>query len=418
MMNSRFRLSVARAARLATITVLIFVFVPVAQSDPVLPQNSTNLLTNGGFETFADSVADGWTKWWSLEGSWMNAPTYQQANGNENVYEGICSQRVGSQAWWNHNGGLYQQVSGLTIGDAASFSVWHKWPGDPKDGNQAVTLWIGIDPKGGNDGTSQDVVWSDSIYATDGWQQMHLVTTALSTTASVFLRSTALNPYQPGTPLVEGYVLWDDAVLTSGPWHHGYLPLIARNYVPPCTLLNGGFEGTYTLYDPDHYSNKLVAPNWIPMWEHVEGSLADPEYNYAVSPDPVHGAEKSQQYGTYRRFYKAGLYQQLTGCTTGRTFRFSAWGWGYTTDKEEPISDPTGDMRMRVGIDPTGGTVFTSTNVIWSVPTMNPLDTWAQMSVTATVAAPTVTVFVLSEPAQAWLHNTSYWDDAALEKLP
>jgi hypothetical protein len=154
------------------------------------------------------------------------------------------------------------------------------------------------------------------------------------------------------------------------------------------------------------------------MWEHVEGSLADPEYNYAVSPDPVHGAEKSQQYGTYHRFYKAGLYQQLTGCTTDCTFRFSAWGWGYATDKEEPISDPTGDMRMRVGIDPTGGTVFTSTNVIWSAPTMNPLDTWAQMSVTATVAAPTVTVFVLSEPAQAWLHNTSYWDDAALEKLP
>jgi len=233
----------------------------------------------------------------------------------------------------------------------------------------------------------------------------------MSTTVTAFTRSEAQYPS-------EAYVLWDDAVLTSGPWHHGYLPLIARNYVPPCTLLNGGFEGTYTLYDPDHYSNKLVAPNWIPMWEHVEGSLADPEYNYAVSPDPVHGAEKSQQYGTYRRFYKAGLYQQLTGCTTGRTFRFSAWGWGYTTDKEEPISDPTGDMRMRVGIDPTGGTVFTSTNVIWSVPTMNPLDTWAQMSVTATVAAPTVTVFVLSEPAQAWLHNTSYWDDAALEKLP
>lgn len=417
-MSDRFRLLVAQVARLAMVIALVFVFVPLAQSGPAQPQNGTNLLTNGGFEAFTDGVANGWTKWWSLSGEHMDEPTYRRAEGVDNVHGDTSSQRVGSREWRKHNGGLYQQISGLTVGHAASFSVWHKWPGDPKNDNQAVQLWIGIDPQGGIDAASGSVVWSDSMYATDAWQQMHLATTALSTTATVFLRSTTLYPYQPYTPLVEGYVLWDDAILTSGPWQKVYLPLVARNYVPPCSLQNGGFEGTYALYDPEHYSNKLVAPHWTPIWEHVEGSLADPEYNYAVSPDPVHRGELSQQYGTFRRFYKAGLYQQLTGCTVSSTLQFSAWGWGYANDKEQSTSDPTGDMRMRVGIDPTGGTVFTSTNVIWSWPAVNPLDTWMQMGVTATVAAPTVTVFVLSEPAQAWLHNTSYWDDASLERLP
>jgi hypothetical protein len=414
-MRNLFFILVAQATRLAMVAALILVSVPAAQSGPALPQNGTNLLNNGGFEAFTDDVADGWNTW-SLEGEGTKEPRYQKAEATNHVHGGSSAQLVGSQTYDNHDGGLYQQVAGLTVGHAVSFSVWHKWPGDDHLTN-AVTVRIGIDPQGGTDAESGSLVWSDPEYATDEWQQMHLTTTASNATVTVFVRSKPNWAFTPGAT-VEGYVVWDDAVLTSGPRQYVYLPLIARNYVPPCSLQNGGFEGNYTLYDPGHYSNKLVAPHWIPMWEHVEDSLADPEYNFALSPDPVRSGEKTQQYGTFRRFYKAGLYQQLTGCTIGSTFRFSAWGWGYATDKEESSSDPNGDMQMQVGIDPAGGTVFTSTNVIWSSPTANPLDTWIQMSITTTVVAPTVTVFVLSDPAQAWLHNTSYWDDATLEKQP
>ncbi len=407
-MSCRFRFPLTHAIQLAVVAVLALVSVSVARSGPMQPQDDTNLLTNPDFEVNTSGLlADGWTAW---PGSGSTAPEYYSS---ETALSGSRSQRVQSQPAQVHDGGFYQQVSaGITSGHAVSFSIWRDWPDDPKDGSQSVRVWVGIDPGGGIDPGSPNVVWTaDGKYATDLYQRLSLVTTATSATVTVFTRSASQYP----SP---AYLLWDDAAVTSDPWQYTHLPLVARNYAPPCSLQNGGFEGPYALYDPAHYSNKLVAPHWIPMWEHVEGSLADPEYNYAVSPDPVRSGQESQQYGTFRRFYKAGLYQQLTGCLVGGTLRFSAWGWGYATDKEESFSDPGGDMRMQVGIDPTGGTVFTSTTVIWSSPTVNPLDTWMQMSITATVAAPTVTVFVLSEPTQAWLHNTSYWDDASLEKLP
>ncbi len=407
MMRERFRFLSMRAARWAAVAVLALALATVAPPGSAQRQSGTNLLANPGFETNSSRLlADGWTAW---PGSGSTAPDYRSST---TALTGNLAQRVQSRAAQIHDGGFYQQVSaGIAAGDAVTFSLWHNWPDDPEDGSQSVRVWLGIDPQGGTDPTAAGVAWTaDGRYASDAYQQLLLTTTALSTTVTVFARSKSQYP-------LPAFVLWDDAALTAAPWQYIYLPLAARNAVAACSLQNGGFEGTYALYDPVHYSNKLVAPHWTPTWRHVPGTLADPEYNSSVLPDPVHSGQKAQQYGTFRRFYQAGLYQQMTGCTVGDVLRFAAWGWGYATDQEVSFSDPDGDMRMRVGLDPTGGTVFTSTTVIWSA-TANPLDIWAQMSITATVAAPTITVFVLSEPAQAWLHNTSYWDDASLERLP
>ena len=95
------------------------------------------------------------------------------------------------------NGGLYQQVSGITIGDAVSLEVWHYWPDDPHDGSQAMELWLGIDPQGGTSATSGDIVWSDFVYATDTWQQLRAVTTAISTTVTVFLKAKSIHGFWP-----------------------------------------------------------------------------------------------------------------------------------------------------------------------------------------------------------------------------
>lgn len=412
MMNSRFRLSVARAARLATITVLIFVFVPVAQSGPVRPQNGTNLLVNPGFEDgFSDGVANGWTGW--------GTDTTRFEDNHEEPRSGEHSQEMGwSGALSPMKGGLYQQVSGLTIGDAVSFSIWHNWPDDPHDGSQSVKVWIGIDPYGGSDPYSANVVWRpeepDVQYASDSYQQLSLTTTAISTTVTAFTRSEA--QYSR-----EAYVLWDDAVLTSGPWQHGYLPLIARNYVPPCTLLNGGFEGTYAADPP--YSNKVVAPHWKPWYHWEQDVLADPEYNETTWPlERVRSGDKSQQYGTTWKAHEAGVYQQIGGCTDGTKVRFQVWGQSFVAREiYTSVSDLDGDLRMKIGIDPTGGTDYSSGDVVWS-DTVVSRDTWYQFEITATVAGSAITVFTHSytanTPIEQWFHNTSYWDDATLGKLP
>ena len=119
----------------------------------------------------------------------------------------------------------------------------------------------------------------------------------------------------------------------------------------------------------------------------------------------------------------------MTGCTVSGTLRFSAYGLGFAARvMGSPSSDPDGNLQMRVGIDPTGSidptssAVVTSTAIVWSEAAVS-LDAFRQFEITATVQSPTVTVFLYSkslhpEPIMAWFHNTSYWDDSTMEKLP
>ncbi len=414
-MCHRFRLGVAQAARLASVVVLLLVCAPTAQSGPMRPQNGTNLLTNGGFETNSGGLADAWTAW---PGSGDTAPEYFAYTVPRS---GERAQQVKSKDAQIHDGGFYQPIStGVTVGDAVSFGVWHNWPDDPGGGAQSVEVWVGIDPYGGTDHTSTNVAWTaDKQYATVGYQQLSLATTAMSTTVTVFTRSKSQYAR-------DAYVLWDDAVVTCGPWQYVRLPLVARNYVPPCSLCSGGFEGTYVEWE----AGTRVAEHWSPWWndnwdEHTLHN-AKPEYSdTTTASDPayrIRSGEKSQQYGTNWKHYQASVYQQLTGCTISDTVRFSAYGLGFAArTMGSASSDPDGNLQIKVGIDPTGGTDFTSGNVRWSEAAVS-LDAYRRFEVTATVHSPTVTVFLYAEPLHEpiiqWFHNTAYWDDASLERLP
>jgi hypothetical protein len=402
--------------RLAVVAVLLVAFAPAARSEPAQPQNGTNLLNNPGFETNSSGqLADGWTAW---PGVGDTAPEYYES---ATAHSGVRSQQVKSKPAQIHYGGFYQQVStGIIVGNAVSFSIWHDWPNDPKDGSQSVKVWIGLDPYGGTDPNSSNVVWTaDNQYATDYYQQLSLVTTAMNTTVTVFTRSQS--QYR-----LDAYVMWDDAVVTSGPWQSVYLPLVARNYVPPCTLQNGGFEGDYVQVG----DGTRVAAHWSPWWNdnYDPDTLhnAKPEYNETTTlSDPayrIHSGEKSQQYGVNWKHYQGGVYQQLTGCTVSDTLRFSAYGLGFAARiMGSSSSDPDGQLSMKVGIDPTGGTDYTSGQIQWSEAAVS-LDAYRRFEITATVQSPTVTVFLYSEPLHEpivhWFHDTSYWDDANLEKLP
>ena len=70
-------------------------------------------------------------------------------------------------------------------------------------------------------------------------------------------------------------------------------------------------------------------------------------------------------------------------------------------------------MRMKIGIDPTGGTDPWSGNIVWSGE-QNPLDTWALLSVETVAKSNQVTVFTHSAPPWPTKHNDVYWDDASL----
>ena len=70
-------------------------------------------------------------------------------------------------------------------------------------------------------------------------------------------------------------------------------------------------------------------------------------------------------------------------------------------------------MRMRIGIDPTGGTNPWAGSIVWSEE-QNPLDAWSLFSVEAVARANSVTVFTSSAPDYPSKHNNVYWDDASL----
>jgi hypothetical protein len=87
----------------------------------------------------------------------------------------------------------------------------------------------------------------------------------------------------------------------------------------------------------------------------------------------------------------------------GRPYTFSAW------TRLETGTPGNDKIQRRVGTDPTGGTDPGSPNVVWSAPDSGE-DAWAQMSVSATAQASTVTVFVRAEVIQQ-VNDVYYWLD-------
>jgi LysM repeat protein len=194
-------------------------------------------------------------------------------------------------------------------------------------------------------------------------------------------------------------------------------------------LTNPGFEGGWH-WQGDSFLGK-IADGWTAWWVDDASGKSDsdpsfwqnqrPEYGLIglefYIPDQIHSGRQALQYGKRYATHTAGVYQQVAGLTPGTKVHFSAWGFVFGKDPD-PSRTP-GYARMKVGIDPNGGTNPFGPNVAWSG-IVNPVavgsgSAWQQMSVETVAANSTVTVFVYSSPE--WPMNdglTSQWDDASL----
>ncbi len=155
------------------------------------------------------------------------------------------------------------------------------------------------------------------------------------------------------------------------------------------------------------------------MWARPEfGPISYDQFSYRV-----HSGETAQKYFSYGRMHEGGLYQQVAGITPGTPLEFSAWiqTWmcfNFADCAYGRVSDQPSDMHIRIGIDPTGGTVPTSTTIIWS-PEAPAFDQWTYFSVRATALSNVVTLFTHSRPEWDWArsNNDVYIDDASLVVL-
>ena len=166
-------------------------------------------------------VADGWHPWWRgdlRDEGWQNIqPEYVPSLSHEmppRLHEGEKGQHYFS-FWSTHEAGLYQQIE-AEINGRYCFSIWgHAWssatslPDFTSDPNNHGTLRqkVGIDPMGGTDWESDNIIWSDARLQYDEFGLFVVEATAQADTITVFMHSA------PELPTKHNDVYWDDAVL-------------------------------------------------------------------------------------------------------------------------------------------------------------------------------------------------------------
>jgi LysM repeat protein len=188
-----------------------------------------NLLTNPGFEdpyiTIGGDqtvqVAQGWTPWHVPRGA--NDPTfansapeyYPTAPDSTRIHSGSNAQLI-SSFFATHTGGVYQRVTNVTAGAQLQLHVFaYIWSSTLDDvgkseQNGGVNFQVGIDPTGGTDGTSPNVIWSQPVSEYDTYSDYSVSATASGSAVTVFTRSTI------SFPVKNNNIYLDDASLTGG----------------------------------------------------------------------------------------------------------------------------------------------------------------------------------------------------------
>ncbi|NLX36374.1 MAG: hypothetical protein GXY68_06780 [Chloroflexi bacterium] len=187
---------------------------------------------------------------------------------------------------------------------------------------------------------------------------------------------------------------------------------------PGNVLVNGGFEGGFSARGDDWLQ---VADGWTPFWQ--DGPNQDEGYNRRPEFRPedarIHGNRRvregnlAQKMDTLFGTHHGGIWQQVA-VPAGSRLTFRAFGQSWSSNEDDPaVSKDSGRYEMSVGIDPTGGTDWTSGNIVWSPRNGTP-DQWVELVAQATAQSSTITVFIRGDVEYPVKHNDAYFDDACL----
>lgn len=174
-----------------------------------------NLIQNPGFEQpyaiLPDkencAIAAPWIAWW-IEGipeetsqGFRLAPEYKAATRGDFPYNRVRNGEFAQQyfhSFGNFQAGLYQPVSNVAVGSRLRFEIWGMtWSCDLESkGNcdkatsgdpSPMHFRIGIDPTGGADFFSQNVIWSPEQNAYDVWTLFSVEAVAKNSTVTVMV---------------------------------------------------------------------------------------------------------------------------------------------------------------------------------------------------------------------------------------
>ncbi len=202
---------------------------PIPENGPELLQNpgldgpmwfNSQCCGTDGLPINEVQVAEGWTAWWrpappddairpdncperrhADDGCYWARPEFvdsaRTAAANR-IYSGSNSQKYFTFGRM-HEAGLYQRATGVVSGTLLHFSVYMSaWmcvdpaacqAGFRSDQPTTMHLRVGIDPTGGVDPSSPDVVWSREEDSFDRWTQYHVEAMARGDAVTVFTHS-------------------------------------------------------------------------------------------------------------------------------------------------------------------------------------------------------------------------------------
>ena len=236
------------ARHLFSIAFMLSLIFSAAGSAAAAPNaDGPNLLENPGFESpygkqccqtdltqylpntpIAEvQVAQGWFGWWLQPGDAQHPgaggnPSWHRPEWREANCGPVCADRIhsGNNAqkyftfWSVHEAGMYQQVSGIAPGTRLRFSVYMQaWSTNstygPSDHIQTMDMRVGIDPFGGTNGFSPNIIWSDAFDSYDAYALYSVEATAQAGTVTVFTHS------EPHYPNQHNDIYVDDASLVA-----------------------------------------------------------------------------------------------------------------------------------------------------------------------------------------------------------
>ena len=154
-------------------------------------------------------------------------------------------------------------------------------------------------------------------------------------------------------------------------------------------VTNPGFEQPY---------NSGVANGWAP-WHQDTGKttcdtryLVQPKWFNELNPSIVLEGGSSQGVGNQFDTWRGGVFQTVTGLTTGATYRFTVSARLFASNENFGTAPADGIGVVRVGIDPNGSGLWSDGDIKWSN-VIAPAGAWQSVSVEATATAGQISVF-------------------------
>ena len=187
--------------------------------------------------------------------------------------------------------------------------------------------------------------------------------------------------------------------------------LLAAQGAP--ALENPGFEGEF--YHSGGVGELEIGAGWHEWYDHDQ---VRPEYKperVGIGRGRVHAGQAAQKWFTTYAAHDAGVYQEVSGVVPGTWYTFSAWGYQWSSSKDNPDrSENAGKCSVLAGINPWGDTNALYRTTVWGAEALAVYNQWTQVEVTAQAWSDKIVVVVRQVCEWPVKHNDAYLDDAAL----